>query len=170
MKSFIKSALMAALITTAGFTAFAQAPMGADAGMGEGHHRMHQMSPEKMKAKMEKRQADLKEKLKITAAQEGAWTTFTAAMKPPAGMMGQRPDRAAMEKLTTPERIDKMKAMRTEHQATMNAAMDQRAEATKTFYGALTAEQKTVFDKEIMRGGRHGGGEHHGRGDGPKKG
>ena len=66
------------------------------------------MDPAKMQSWMDKRNASLKAVLKLTAAQEGAWTTYTAAMTPPVGMMGTRPDRAEMEKLTTPERIDKM--------------------------------------------------------------
>ena len=74
-------------------------------------------------------------------------------MKPPARLDTRYPDRAEMDKLTTPERIDKMRALRTEHMTAMNAAMDKREEATKTFYAALNAEQKKVFDAEHMRGG-----------------
>jgi periplasmic protein CpxP/Spy len=160
MKSIFKPVLVAALIATAGFAAFAQThPMG-DAGMmghgSMGHERMSKMDPAKMQAMMDKRQADLKIKLKITSAQEGAWTAFTTAMKPPADM-AQNHDamRAEMQKLTTPERIDKMKAMR----ATRDAEMDKRSAAVKTFYAALTSEQKAVFDALHSggpRGGRHG--------------
>lgn len=110
---------------------------------------------------MAKRHADLKAKLKLTAEQEGAWTTFTGAMKPPAQMDPKRLDRAEMDKLSTPERIDKMRALRTEHMTAMNAAMDKREDATKAFYAALNADQKKVFDAEHARmGGRHG--EHRG--------
>jgi Spy/CpxP family protein refolding chaperone len=125
-----------------------------------------------MEAMMAKRHADLKAKLKITGEQEGAWTTFTTAMKPPAAMDQKRPDRAEMDKLTTPERIDKMHALRTEHMATMNAAMDKREEATKAFYAALNADQKKVFDAEHARmGDRQGGhrGGHGGQGMGMGK-
>jgi periplasmic protein CpxP/Spy len=133
-----------------------------------------------------KRLNNLKSKLKITPAQEGAWTTFAAAMQPPANMgagvgmgMGMGMGRgmhhdpkmqAEMDKLTTPERIDKMRALRAERMAAMNAEMDKRGAATKTFYVALTSEQKAVFDAIAMHGGRHGGmggmgGEHGGRGE-----
>jgi hypothetical protein len=105
-----------------------------------------------MQERMARRQAVLKQKLQITPAQEGAWTAFTTAMKPPANM--QRPQRGEFEKLTTPERIDKMRAMRSARMA----EMDKRADATKTFYAALSPEQKKVFDAETARG-RHG---HHG--------
>ena len=106
---------------------------------------------EHMKQRMEKLKADLK----LTPAQEAAWTTYTQAMKP-----GERPargDREAFAKLTTPERIDKMREMRGKHMA----EMDRRAEATKAFYAQLNAEQKKTFDAATLRmhhpHGHHGG-------------
>lgn len=51
---------------------------------GDGHGRMGRMDPAKMEQMVARRAADLKAKLKITPAQESAWTSFTAAMKPPA--------------------------------------------------------------------------------------
>lgn len=167
MKSVFKPVLIAALLTTAGFAAFSQSPMRGDcdgmmgAGSGMHHDRMGKMAPAKMQAWMDKRNTDLKAKLKLTAAQEGAWTTYTAAMKPPVGMMGTRPDRAEMEKLTTPERIDKMKALHTQRMTDMNAVMEKHGEATKAFYATLTPEQQKVFDANAMprqgRDGRKGG-------------
>ena len=102
--------------------------------------------------------------LAITPAQEGAWSTWTTSLKP---TPHQRPDRAEIARLTTPERIDRMRALR----AQRNADMDKRMDATKTFYGQLSAEQKKTFDAESLkflggrRGGHHGG--HHGHG-GPR--
>jgi hypothetical protein len=104
--------------------------------------------------------ADLKAKLKIAASQETAWGTFAEAMKPPADMMNKRPDRAEMDKLTTPERIDKMRAMHKEQMITMEAAMDKRAEATKTLYAALSAEQKKTFDAEYAKMDKRGSEQH----------
>ena len=166
--------MLAGLLATAGVGAIAQMPTtaapaasgmpAATAGAHGGHMDRH--DPAKMQARVAKRLAEMKAKLKITPAQEGAWTTFTAAMQPPAGMATrtgwrQAPEqRAEMAKLTTPERIDKMRAMRTERMTEMNTTMDKRGEATKAFYAALTPEQQKVFDAEhaAMRGGRHGGG------------
>ena len=128
--------------------------------------RMDHHDPAKMQAMMARRQTEMKAKLKITPAQEGAWTTFTASMQPPAH--GARPtpeQRTEFDKLTTPQRIDKMREIRTQRMTEMNAAMDKRGEATKTFYAALTPEQQKVFDANTMRGhgGRHGEhGEHGG--------
>lgn len=169
MKSILKPILVAAVLATAGFSAFSSGSQGAGVegggmmghSMHEGEGRMGHMSSEKMKARMAKHQADLKNALKITASQESAWSSFTSSMAPPAGTKVQRPTREDMAKLTTPERLDKMKAMRTEYHAVMSLAMDQRAEATKTFYAALTPEQQKVFDERSIRQdhgkwGRHG--------------
>ena len=83
-------------------------------------------------------------------------------------MGGERPmaaQRAEFDKLTTPERIDKMKAMRTERMAEMNAQMDKRGDATKAFYAALSSEQQKTFDAEHRKMGPregHGRGHHEG--------
>jgi periplasmic protein CpxP/Spy len=184
MKLSSKHLILTTLMATCGFAAMAQnttptAPAaGAQPQMQDKMHRGdHSSMRERMfgnhQERMAKRQAELKAKLKITPAQEGAWTTFTAAMKPPAniagGMMGMHHDpkvKAEMDKLTTPERIDKMQAMRAERMKTMGAEMDKRGAATKAFYAVLSSEQKAVFDAVSMRGGRHGmGGEHGGKGE-----
>ena len=141
-----------------------------------GHHgdRMGRHDPAQMQARMAKHQADLKAQLKLTPAQEGAWSAFSASMQPPAhGARMTQEQRAEMDKLTTPERIDKMRAMRSQHMAEMNASMDKRGEATKTFYAALDADQKKVFDSQRigngpMNGMRGQGGMGHGSGHGPQ--
>ncbi len=124
----------------------------------QGMHRGHQ-DPAKMQALMEKRQAELKGKLRLAPEQEPAWSAFTAAMKPPARPMRPSPEqRAELQKLPTPERIDKMRAERSQRMAEMSRLMDQRGDAAKTFYSALTPEQKKIFDAEAFRfGPGHGG-------------
>ncbi|HET6828851.1 MAG TPA: Spy/CpxP family protein refolding chaperone [Ramlibacter sp.] len=169
MKPRSKQLLASALLAGFGLAAIAQmppsGPPGPGAGGAPGQHmqqgkRMDPAKFEEMRKRrteqMAKRMADLKQKLALAPAQEGAWTAWTTAMQPPA-QPHQRPDRAEFEKLTTPERIDRMRARRAQHQS----EMDKRMEATKTFYAALNADQKKVFDAEsmrFMRGGRHGGG------------
>ena len=174
MKPQFPSLLLGALMLGAGFSAIAQnapppppeAPMHHKGPMGHGGR----MDPAKIEAMHTKHMAELKTKLKITPAQEAAWTTFSAAMKPPTGMVerkGDRPERAAMDKLTMPERIDKMREFRAKHAAERQAAMEQRENAAKTFYGSLNDEQKKVMDTEHsrmaramehMRDRRHGDG------------
>jgi Spy/CpxP family protein refolding chaperone len=51
--------------------------------------------------------------------------------------------------------------MHKEHMAVMEAAMDKRAEATKTFYATLSAEQKKTFDEEHARMDKRGEKAHH---------
>ena len=147
MKSIFKPVLLAGLLATFGFSAFSQGPK--HHAMGDG--QMGKMHAERMASGMDKHHQELKTKLKLTPAQEGAWTTLMAAMKPPADMMAKRQAHDEMQKLPTPERIDKMKALRAQHMAEMNLAMDQRGEATKTFYGVLSPEQKKIFDADAMR-------------------
>jgi periplasmic protein CpxP/Spy len=88
---------------------------------------------------------ELKSKLNLQAAQEPAWNTFTQSMQHPTRMA--RPERASLEKMTTPERLDMMQAMK----AQRDAHMQQRADATKAFYATLSADQKHVFDQEMAR-------------------
>lgn len=95
---------------------------------------------EKMKERMAKHQAELHDKLKITASQEAAWKTFTDAMTPP--NMPVHADRKAMDKLTTPERMEK-NLQKMQERLT---AMQTRLAALKTFYAVLTPEQQKVFD------------------------
>jgi hypothetical protein len=123
--------------------------------------RMHEHMA-RMQAHMARRLAAFKQKLQLSPAQEGAWNSYIAALKPSGNL--QRHDRAEFARLTTPERIDRMRALRAERMA----EMDRRGEATKTFYAALSPQQKKVFDDATARRGErhHGGGwgghrEHH---------
>lgn len=174
MNRIHKHILAAGLLAGLGFGAIAQpAPQAPADGQQFAHRGEHgQMNPqrmEEMRARMEQRRAErlefFKFKLKVTPAQEGAWNAWTAAMKPPAQRMA-RPDRAEFERLSTPERIDRMRALR----ATRQAEMDRRMDATKVFYASLNPDQKRLFDAESLRflGGRRGG--HHGGGFGGHRG
>ncbi len=129
----------------------------------------HAKMAEKMKAGMAKHLAEMHDKLKLSAAQEPAWKTFTDAITP--GAMPAHPDRAAMEKMTAPERMEKMLALSKERQVKMESHLA----ALKTFYAQLTAEQKKIVDASqgrmhgAMRQGMHArmhgdmrGGEHSG--------
>ena len=85
-------------------------------------------------------------------------------MTPPNMANMPRMNPAEMQALTTPQRMEKMQAMKAER----DAHMGKRMEATKAFYAALTPEQQTVFDAQPMRGMHGGQGGHH-RG-GPRQG
>lgn len=178
MKPTITSLLISTLLLGAGLSAQAQGtttppppepPMHQMGHGGPMKGHWGRMDPAKMEAMHAKHMAELKTRLKITPAQESAWTTFSAAMKPPvrADRKDDRPDRAEMDKLTLPQRIDKMRELRAKHAAERQTAMEQRENAAKTFYAGLNDEQKKVMDAEHsrmakamehMRGRRHGDG------------
>ena len=115
---------------------------------------MRRQAPDRaqMQERMAQHMAATKEKLQLSPAQEPAWETFTAAMQP--GERQARLDRQGMEQLTTPERIDRMRAMRIQRAA----QADQRGEVVKTFYATLTPAQQKTFDAQAqrMQGGQYG--------------
>lgn len=119
------------------------------------------MNPQKWQQRRAEHAEQLKARLKLTDAQQGAWDAFQKAMQPQAHA---RLDRAEMLKLTTPERLDRMHALREQYAA----EADQREQAIKTFYAQLTAEQQKVFDAQGMHGahgmqGMHRGMRHFGQ-------
>jgi hypothetical protein len=122
---------------------------------------------ERMQEHRAKRLAALKDKLKLNAGQEGAWSSFTAASQPPAGARPSRMDRAEFAKLTTPQRLERMQT----RQAERSAMFAKRADATKTFYAALTPDQQKTFDTETAHFGGprgHHGHDGHGSHDGAR--
>ena len=153
-----KKLMVVALATLGLGLGVAQAQMG---GWGNPEHcgaGMRRPDPAKMSKFMEQRMTKVHDALKLTPAQETAWTALVDKVKP----MGpaNRPDMAELAKLATPERLDRMEALAKERQARMSA----RSAAVKEFYGQLTPEQQKTFDAEFMklardgmRGGRPGG-------------
>ena len=173
-----KSLLWAGLLASATFAssgAFAQAPLtapppaanaqpGAQAAAKPQRHEADRAERfERMQAHRAQRLAALKEKLKLTPAQEGAWNSFAASRQPPARSPEQaRMDRAEFAKLTTPQRLDRMQA----RQAERSAMFAKRADATRSFYATLSPEQQKTFDAESMQRFGHRdaggpGGHHH---------
>jgi periplasmic protein CpxP/Spy len=166
MISLTQRLVSAGLLATAALAASAQTPPPPPAAGGSApmEHRMDGPRDgkfyERMRARRAQHMTELKAKLKLDAAQEGAWQNFMAATTPPA-RPAQRPDRTEFEKLTTPQRIDMMQARQVERQA----MFAKRADATKAFYAALNPEQQKTFDTEsmaMMRHGPRGGEDHHG--------
>ena len=122
-----------------------------------GMHAMQDKQGESMGLRMKHHMQKLKTALKLSPDQEPAWTALAGAMTPPA--RPQRPDRAEMDKLSMPERLDKMKQIMSQHHEARMAEMDKHATAVKSFYAVLTPEQKKTFDTKAMSGWRHG--RHH---------
>ncbi|MFZ6871418.1 Spy/CpxP family protein refolding chaperone [Undibacterium sp. Di27W] len=143
------SIALTALTLGAASLSWAQSSAPAAPPAGHGQHGDPAKWAEKMKERMAKHQAELHDKLKITAAQEPAWKTFTDAMNP--GPMPARPDRKEMDKLTTPERMEKGLEKMKEHLAKMQS----RLASLKTFYAVLTPEQQKIFDESHRRMASH---------------
>lgn len=98
----------------------------------------------KFAERIEKRQADLHDKLKLTSEQETAWKKFSKKMKPESR---NRPDQSELSTLHAPERMERMHAMMKEHESRMG----DRVAAVKEFYAVLTPEQQKLFDDQFSK-------------------
>lgn len=101
--------------------------------------------PGKFAERIEKRQAELHDKLKLTAEQEVAWKKFSEKMKP--SVSRKRPDPSELASLHAPERMEKMLSMMKEHEN----QMAERVAAVKEFYSVLTSEQQKLFDEQFAK-------------------
>ena len=155
MKALRTSLITAGLLATLAGSAMAQMGPGGTQ-RPDGHHgpRMEKMR-EHMAERHQRHLAELKTRLKLQPDQESAWKTFADAMQAPV-QASPRPELAAMQRLTTPERIDQMQA----HHAQREAEMKKRADATKAFYAGLNPEQKKTFDAETAGHMAGGHGQH----------
>lgn len=161
MKPIHHRLAVAGLLASMGLAAFAQGVPAAgpaspaDRGSPEPHSERHaRPDPKRAEDFYARRTARLKILLQLTPAQEGAWTQFTTALAPAAQPQGRAPfDPAEFQKLTTPERLDRLRALRQEHAA----RTDQRDQAIKTFYATLNPSQQKVFDTEALPHHRPGG-------------
>ena len=158
--SFTKRALMVGLIAGSGILAASSFAMtaGGPAGKDGCDARQGQKIHAKWEARRAEHLSELKEKLKLSPEQEAAWDTFTHATQP--GMRHARADRQAMrdefEKLSTPQRLDKMMAL----SDARRTRMLERNQAIKAFYAQLNPEQQKVFDAEAMPGPMRARGHH----------
>ena len=129
--------------------------------------RMRERREMRMQQRMAQHLTDLKARLQITPAQEGVWTEFASTVQSHKRAQGM--NRQDMAQLTTPERIDRMRALRAER----IAEADRHGDATKALYAALTPAQQKTMDEQTLRHhgkgnrmgegrGDHGGMHHHG--------
>jgi len=153
--SFTKRALLVGLVAGSGILAASTFAMTDGGGAGkEGCEARHGQA---IHAKWEARRAahlsELKEKLKLSPGQEAAWTTFASGTQPGVRPMGgdRQAMRAEFDKLTTPQRLDRMIAM----SEMRRTRMLERSQAIKAFYAELSPEQQKVFDAEFRLQGGH---------------
>ncbi len=144
MKKWNKSLMTIAAgicIGTAGFAATAlAAPPQPEAGPGYADDARHEARWSEM---MARRQAELHDKLKLSANQEGAWKTYSEAT-----IKNLTPAKPAspvnFDNMPAPDRMQKMLDFSKERQAKMEAQLD----VLKAFYATLTPEQQKIFDTE----------------------
>lgn len=160
MKRLSQKLLLGTFMAAMGMASMAQSnptpPAGPAANEARGMApRMERGDHERFQKRMSERFARhlerLKPKLQLSADQQSAWTTFSNALQAPVAHP-KRMDQSELAKLSTPERIDLMRTRLAER----DEALRQRGDATKTFYAALTAAQKTIFDKETLPRWPHG--------------
>lgn len=155
MKFTNKLLFIAQLALTAGLSINAHAQnqgvpiqQGSVSAQGKPPHLSEQQKSQMQARRAEhraKRLQELKVFLQLQGNQEAAWTSFYAVMQKPM----PKPDRLKpeeLEKLSTPERIDKMMAVKAERDLQVN----QRMTAVKTFYASLNAQQQKVFDTHAL--------------------
>jgi Spy/CpxP family protein refolding chaperone len=132
------------------------------------HGKMMEKMHQGMQARMEKHKAQIHDKLKISAEQEGAWKAFTDAMMPQMAQhaMPEHQAHAAMKDLSAPAMMDKQ----VEHAQAHLSMMQKHADAVKTFYAVLSPEQQKTFDEihkhmhhrmKMMGRMGHMGAQHH---------
>ncbi|MES1163427.1 MAG: hypothetical protein ABUL50_10250, partial [Rhizobacter sp.] len=115
---------LAAALATLAWGAQAQMPPAPPGAPGPGmqmQHGMHEHMQQRMQERMQRRMEGLKRILQIAPQQEGAFNAWAAAMRPsPAAMQQRQQMHADMARMTTPERIDRMRQMRAQRAAEMD--------------------------------------------------
>jgi hypothetical protein len=136
MKQDIKSLVLAGLLAASVPAVWAD---------GSGHPPGGQDMQAHWQERMAQRAAELKAQLKLSPEQEQDWARYLEALKP--AQPPVRPDPRELARLSTPERLERMRALRQQR----DAEMQRREEATRSFYATLNAEQKKVFDEQTAR-------------------
>lgn len=109
------------------------------------HAEQHQRMQQRMQARHAEHQERLKASLQLTPQQEPAWNAFVARMQAAQRPAGQpRFDREAWKQLSTPQRLDRIEAMKAER----DRAIAQRHDAIRSFYAQLNPAQQKAFDAQ----------------------
>ena len=150
MRPILRQAALTAL------AALGAASIAAPAAWAQDDSRGQHATPDQMQARMRQmreahgrqRAADLRTILRLRPDQEPALTAFLQSHERPEG--AGRPDEAPMA-INTPQRLDE--------RARREAMHDRHAEALRTFYAALSPEQRQIFDAlQRMHEGHERGG------------
>jgi len=125
----------------------AQGPDGMDGGPWAAHREQY----------VNERLAQIHTELKLTPAQEADWKTFSDKIER-ARAQKIHPDIEAMQKLSAPDRLQKLIDLNKARQTMLEDVLA----ATRTFYATLSPEQRKAFDELTPMGeraprGRRGG-------------
>lgn len=116
---------------------------------------------------MQEHEAKLHDSLKLTAAQEPAWKTFSDSVHQQMADMqaehGAMPSHADMEKMSAPMRLENHLNTMQKHLTMMQTHLT----ALKSFYTVLSPDQQVIMDKAMEKMSHHMegmqiGGHHHG--------
>lgn len=130
--------LFAALLLLVCGTAFAE----HDHGCGKGKFDPANLQAQRLEH-FEQHQEKLHTILQLSSTQENAWKSYLAQMKP---QEKEHLDFAALSKLNTLQRLDRMEAWDKER----DASRAERAKAIRSFYAQLNDAQKKAFDENAF--------------------
>lgn len=117
----------------------------ADHALMDDHHHKR-MDPTEVREKMARHQAELRQKLNLSPAQETAWNAYAASITlPERSEHLKRPD---WDKLTTPQRLER----KLQHMQQKEARMSIQLHTMQALYDQLTPGQRTIFDENTKMG------------------
>ena len=90
------------------------------------------------------RQSRLKDSLQLRPDQETAWKDFLGQTQPKPRAASERPNREQWAQLNTPQRLDKLEALKAER----DAQLKQRNDGIRRFYAQLSPSQQKAFDAQ----------------------
>lgn len=104
----------------------------------------HAQRMERLQQRLAEQQSRLKDSLQLQPEQEAAWNQFVEKTKPATRPAGERLGREDWAKLSTPQRLDRLDAMKAER----DRQLSQRHDAIRQFYAQLTPPQQKAFDAQ----------------------
>ena len=90
------------------------------------------------------RQSRLKDSLQLRADQESAWKDFIGQTQAKPRVSGERLPREQWAQLSTPQRLDRLEALKAER----DAQFKQRNDGIRRFYSQLSPSQQKAFDAQ----------------------
>lgn len=125
----------------------AAAPAGPQAKAHAQHHGPQAQAErqKRFEQALAERQSRLKDSLQLRPDQESAWKDFIGQTQPkPRASAEQRMSREQWAQLNTPQRLDRLEALKAER----DAQLKQRNDGIRRFYSQLSPSQQKAFDAQ----------------------